>query len=152
MQDPASAEQIAMKYLSLAPMMDERMRRQWAASEAQAYGWGGVRAVSGAIGMSPNTIRRGLAELLDRQAHPGAPVDLRIRRPGGGRKALTENDPDLLDALEHLVDPVTRGDPESPLRWTCKSTTQLAAALTRQGHALSPRSMGRLLNAAGYSQ
>jgi hypothetical protein len=151
MQDPASAEQIAMKYLSLAPMMDERMRRQWAASEARAYGWGGVRAVSGAIGMSPNTIRRGLAELLDRQAHPGAPVDLRIRRPGGGRKALTENDPDLLDALEHLVDPVTRGDPESPLRWTCKSTTQLAAALTRQGHALSPRSMGRLLNAAGYS-
>ena len=140
-----------MKYHSLAPMMNERMRRQWAASEARAYGWGGLRAVSGAIGMSPNTIRRGLAELLERQAHPGAPEDLRIRRPGGGRKALTENDPELLDALEHLVDPVTRGDPESPLRWTCKSTTQLAAALTRQGHALSPRSVGRLLNAAGYS-
>jgi len=140
-----------MKYHSLAPMMNERMRRQWAASEARAYGWGGLRAVSGAIGMSPNTIRRGLAELLERQAHPGAPEDLRIRRPGGGRKALTENDPELLDALEHLVDPVTRGDPESPLRWTCKSTTQLAAALTRHGHALSPRSVGRLLNAAGYS-
>jgi hypothetical protein len=151
MQDPASAEQIAMKYFSLAPMMNERMRRQWAASEARAYGWGGVRAVSGAIGMSPNTIRRGLAELVDRQAHPGAPEDLRIRRPGGGRKPLTENDPDLLDALEHLVDPMTRGDPESPLRWTCKSTTQLAAALTREGHALSPRSVGRLLNEAGYS-
>jgi hypothetical protein len=151
MQDPASAEQIAMKYLSLAPMMNERMRRQWAASEARAYGWGGVRAVSGAIGMSPNTIRRGLAELLDRLAHPDVPEDLRIRHPGGGRKALTENDPDLLDALERMVDPVTRGDPESPLRWTCKSTTQLAAALTRQGHALSPRSVGRLLNAAGYS-
>jgi hypothetical protein len=151
MQDPASAEQIAMKYVSLAPMMDERMRRQWAASEARAYGWGGVRAVSGAIGMSPNTIRRGLAELENRQAHPDAPLDLRVRRPGGGRKALTENDPALVDALEHLVDPVTRGDPESPLRWTCKSTTQLAAALTRQGHALSPRSVGRLLNAAGYS-
>lgn len=151
MQDAASAEQIAMKYLSLAPMMNERMRRQWAASEARAYGWGGVRAVSGAIGMSPNTIRRGLAELLDRQARPGAPVDERIRLPGGGRKPLTEKDPDLLDALEHLVDPVTRGDPESPLRWTCKSTTQLAAALTRQGHALSPRSVGRLLNEAGYS-
>jgi hypothetical protein len=150
-QDAASTELIAKKYLSLSPMMDERMRRQWAASEAQAYGWGGVRAVSGAIGMSPNTIRRGLAELQDRQAHPDAAVDSRIRRPGGGRKALTENDPDLLDALEHLVDPVTRGDPESPLRWTCKSTTQLAAALTRQGHALSPRSVGRLLNAAGYS-
>ncbi len=140
-----------MKYLSLAPMMDERMRRQWAASEARAYGWGGVRAVSGAIGMSPNTIRRGLAELQDRQAHPDVPVDLRVRRPGGGRKALSEKDPDLLDALEHLVDPVTRGDPESPLRWTCKSTTQLASALTGQGHALSARSVGRLLNAAGYS-
>src|SRR6204780_2413352 len=151
MQDPASAEQIAMKYLSLAPMMDERMRRQWAASEARAYGWGGVRAVSGAIGISRNTIRRGLAELQDRQAHPDVPVDWRVRRPGGGRKALSENDPDLLHALEHLVDPVTRGDPESPLRWTCKSTTQLAAALTGQGHALSPRSVGRLLNAAGYS-
>src|SRR6202043_3888325 len=151
MQDPASAEQIAMKYHSLAPMMNERMRRQWAASEARAYGWGGVRAVSGAIGMSPNTIWRGLGGLLERQAHPGAPEDLRIRRPGGGRKALTENDPELLEALEHLVDPVTRGDPESPLRWTCKSTTQLAAALTGQGHALSPRSVGRLLNAAGYS-
>jgi hypothetical protein len=151
MQNPASAEQIAMKYLSLAPMMDERMRRQWAASEARAYGWGGVRAVSGAIGMSPNTIRRGLAELQDRQAHPDVPVDLRVRRPGGGRKALSEKDPDLLDALEHLVDPVTRGDPESPLRWTCKSTTQLAAALTGQGHTLSARSVGRLLNAAGYS-
>jgi Rhodopirellula transposase DDE domain len=151
MQDPASAEQIAMKYFSLAPVMDERMRRQWAASEARAYGWGGVRTVSGAIGMSPNTIRRGLAELQDRQAHPDAPMDSRIRQPGGGRKTLTENDPDLLDALEHLVDPMTRGDPESPLRWTCKSTTQLAAALTRQGHALSSRSVGRLLNAAGYS-
>jgi hypothetical protein len=151
MQDAASEEQIAMKYHSLAPMMNERMRRQWAASEAQAYGWGGVRAVSGAIGMSPNTIRRGLAELLDRRSHPDAPVELRIRRPGGGRKTLSENDPGLLEALEHLVDPVTRGDPESPLRWTCKSTTQLATALMRQGHALSPRTVGRLLNEAGYS-
>ena len=134
-----------MKYLSLAPMMNERMRRQWAASEARAYGWGGVRAVSGAIGMSPNTIRRGLAELLDRQAHPGAPVDLRIRRVGGGRKALTENDPDLLDALEHLVDPVTRGDPESPLRWTCQSLRQLATQLTARGHQVSHTLVGELL-------
>src|ERR1700686_1990333 len=117
MQDPASAEQIAMKYLSLAPMMNERMRRQWAASEARAYGWGGVRAGSGAIGMSPNTVLRGLAELLDRLAYPDVPEDLRIRHPGGGRKALTENDPDLLDALERMVEPVTRGDRESPLRW-----------------------------------
>ena len=127
------------------------MRRQWAASEAQAIGWGGVRAVSGAIGMSPNTIRRGVAELLDRKAHPRALVDSRIRRPGGGRKRLIENDPDMQSALEGLVDSATRGDPESPLRWTCKSTTQLAQALTLQGHALSPRTVGRLLNEAGYS-
>ena len=151
MQDADAVEQIGQKYGSLAPLMDERIRRQWAASEAQAYGWGGVSAVSGAIGMSPNTIRRGLAELLERQAHPEAPVDQRVRRPGGGRKSLTLIDPELLASLELLVDPMTRGDPGSPLRWTCKSTTQLADALTKQGHALSPRTVGRLLNDAGYS-
>ena len=151
MQEPAAVGQIERRYRSLAPLMDERMRRQWAASEAQAYGWGGVSAVSAASGMSPNTIRRGIAELLERARHPNAPVESRIRRPGGGRKSLTEIDLELLDSLERLVDPTTRGDPESPLRWTCKSTTQLAEALTRQGHALSPRSVGRLLNEAGYS-
>jgi hypothetical protein len=151
MHDPAVVEQIGRKYDVLGPLMDERMRRQWAASEAQAYGWGGVSAVSGAVGMSPNTIRRGLIELRERQMHPEAPVDSRVRRPGGGRKSLTLIDPDLLGSLEALVDPMTRGDPESPLRWTCKSTTQLADALTKQGHALSPRTVGRLLNDAGYS-
>jgi hypothetical protein len=152
MQDLEALERIGQKYCSLAPLMDERMRRQWAASEAQAYGWGGVRAVSCATGMSPNTIRRGLAELVERQAHPESPVDsARVRTPGGGRKSLTLTDPDLLESLEELVDPVTRGDPQSPLRWTCKSTTQLANALTRRGHVLSPRTVGRLLNAAGYS-
>ena len=151
MQDRATTKQISVKYRSLASLMDERMRRQWAASEAQALGWGGVRAVSAAIGMSPNTIRRGVAEVLERRAHPRAPLDLRIRRAGGGRKSLVEIDPGLVEALERLVDPVTRGDPQSPLRWTCKSTTQLAQALTRQGHVLSPRTVGRLLNEAGYS-
>src|SRR6266487_3388234 len=105
MQDPATVGQIERRYRSLAPLMDERMRRQWAASEAQAYGWGGVSAVSGAIGMSPNTIRRGWSELLERRAHPETPVDQRVRRPGGGRKPLTQIDPNLLDSLEHLVDP-----------------------------------------------
>ena len=151
MRDPDAFELIGQKYGALAPLMDERMRRQWAASEAHAYGWGGVSAVSGVIGMSPNTIRRGLVELRERQEHPGAPVDPRVRRPGGGRKPLTLLDPDLLASLEALVDPMTRGDPESPLRWTCKSTTQLADALTKQGHGLSPRTVGRLLNEAGYS-
>lgn len=144
-------DQIGQRYGALAALMDERMRRQWAASEAQTYGWGGVSAVSGAIGMSPNTIRRGLAELMERQSHPEAPVDARIRRPGGGRKSLSVLDPELSDSLDELVDPMTRGDPQSPLRWTCKSTTQLADALTKQGHPLSPRTVGRLLKGAGYS-
>ena len=151
MHDPATVRQIERRYRSMSPLMDERMRRQWAASEAQAFGWGGVSAVSAAIGMSPNTIRRGIEELQERARHPKAPVESRIRRPGGGRKPLSEIDEELVDSLERLVDPATRGDPESPLRWTCKSTTQLAEALTRQGHPLSPRSVGRLLNEAGYS-
>jgi transposase len=131
--------------------MDERMSRQWAAAEAAAYGWGGVRAVSEATGISPHTIRRGAAELAERAAAPDSPVSTRIRRPGGGRKACTESDAELAAALESLVDPVTRGDPMSPLRWTCKSTTRLAEELTRQGHPVSASTVGRLLKAAGYS-
>ena len=151
MQDMATIRRIESKYAALASLMDERMRRQWAAAEAQAYGWGGVRAVSRAIGMSSNTILKGLAELEWRAQNPTAPIEDRIRRVGGGRKALTETNPELMAALERLVDPATRGDPESPLRWTCKSTSQLAQALTHAGHVASPRSVGRLLNAAGYS-
>ena len=131
--------------------MDERMRRQWAAAEARAYGWGGVRALSGVLGMSPNTITKGLAELAAREEDPGAPLDDRLRRRGGGRKGRSEADPALLETLEGLVDPVTRGDPDSPLRWTCKSTTRLAQELTQRGHTASPRTVGRLLNADGYS-
>jgi hypothetical protein len=131
--------------------MDERMSRQWAAAEAAAYGWGGLRAVSRAIGMSPHTIRKGQSELADRQANPNSSTSARIRRPGGGRKPRTESDPGLEMALESLVDPATLGDPQSPLRWTCKSTTRLAEELTRQGHPASPSTVGRLLRAAGYS-
>ena len=151
MQDAASLAVIATKYLSLAPLMDERMRRQWAAAEARAYGWGGVRALSSMISMSPNTIQRGLAELIQRAETPDTPVSTRLRAEGGGRKPCSEADPDLVEALEQLVDPATRGDPESVLRWTCKSTTHLAQALTEQGHPVSPRTVGRLLNADGYS-
>lgn len=150
-QDEAALQQLEAKYRSLAALMDERMRRQWAAAEARAYGWGGLRAVSGAIGMSPNTIRKGLAELDAREEHPEAPVDPYLRRKGSGRKRRTEADPEVAQALERLVEPMTRGDPESPLRWTCKSTTQLARELTRQKHRVSPRTVGRLLNADGYS-
>ena len=151
MQDETALQQIEAKYRSLSPLMDERMRRQWAAAEARAYGWGGLRAVSAAIGMSPNTLRKGLAELAARDEDPCAPVDRHVRRKGGGRKRLTQSDPQLLAALEVLVEPSTRGDPQSPLRWTCLSTTNLAEQLSRQGHAVSPRSVGRLLNDAGYS-
>jgi DDE family transposase len=151
MRDEATIRQIAAKYRSLDELMDERMRRQWAAAEAQAYGWGGLQAVSGAIGMSPNTIRKGLGELAAREANPDEPVSTRLRREGGGRKRCSEADPELIEALARLVEPVTRGDPMSPLRWTCKSTSNLAEELTRQGHGVSPRTVGRLLSADGYS-
>lgn len=151
MQDATSTQRIAEKFESLAAMMDERMRRQWAASEARAYGWGGIYVVSVATGMSPHTIRKGLGELLDRAENPGVPIPERLRAAGAGRKRCTESDGELQGALERLLDPVTRGDPQSPLRWTCKSTTQLAKELTRQGHPVSPSTVGRLLRAAGYS-
>jgi Rhodopirellula transposase DDE domain len=151
MQDEAVLLTIESKYRSLSVLMDERMRRQWAAAESRAYGWGGVRAVSGVIGMSPNTIRKGLSELALRDEHPDAPLESGLRRAGAGRKRRTQADPQLLNALEDLVEPTTRGDPESALRWTCKSTTLLAQELTRQRHPVSPRTVGRLLNESGYS-
>ena len=151
MQEESALLAIESRYRSLSSLMDERMRRQWAAAESRAYGWGGVRAVGSVIGMSPNTIRKGLAELAVRDENPQAPVAPGLRRAGAGRKRHTESDPQLLQALESLVEPTTRGDPESPLRWTLKSTTQLARELTRQKHPISPRTVGRLLNDLEYS-
>jgi hypothetical protein len=151
MQDVAAIQGIASRCAALFPLMDERMRRQWAAAEAKSYGWGGIRAVSRATGLSPNTIAKGLVELETRATGPAAARTERLRKPGAGRKRATDADPGLADALEQLVDPVTRGDPQSPLRWTCKSTTQRARELTRQGHPASPRTVGRLLKAGGYS-
>jgi transposase len=149
--DIAAIKRLETVYDTLTPVMDERMRRPWAAAEAQAYGWGGIQAVSTAIGMSANTIRRGLGELSERQANPGVEASGRIRQEGGGRKWQTELDPGLSSALERLIEPATRGDPESPLRWTCKSTTHLASELTAQGHPVSTSTVWRLLTAAGYS-
>ncbi len=151
MQDAGTIRRIRVKYRSLASMMDERMRRQWAATEAADLGWGGVTAVATATGLARNTIMVGTHELEVRRAHPRAAISLRLRREGGGRKALTETDPELLQALERLVDPVTRGHPQSPLRWTCKSTGKLAEELTRQNHPVSDRTVAALLRAAGYS-
>jgi Rhodopirellula transposase DDE domain len=151
MQDESAIEQIESKYRSLVSVLDERARRHWAATEARAYGWGGVSAVGAATGMSPNTIRKGLAELAARESDPDSEVSSRLRKPGGGRKRLTETDPQLSIELDRLVAPVTRGDPESPLRWTCKSTSHLAQELSGQGHPISARAVAQLLNLAGYS-
>jgi hypothetical protein len=150
-QDATTAERIRQKYRSLSPLMDERMRRQWAASEADALGWGGVSLVSFATGLARNTIAVGLGELDHRRRHPRQAVALRIRGVGGGRKPMAQIDPGLQRALESLVDAATRGHPESPLRWTCKSTARLAEELTRQNHPVSDRTVAALLKEAGYS-
>jgi len=141
---------IRQKYRSLRPEMDERRRRQWAAAESRDLGWGGVTAVAQATGLSRTTITAGLHE-LDLPAERRAVAATRVRGPGGGRKKITENDPELLGALEALIEPLSRGDPESPLRWTCKSTGRLAEELTRQRHPVGPRSVAALLHMAGYS-
>jgi transposase len=116
--------------------------------ESLSLGWGGIAAVAAATGLSPKTIRLGRREL---EATGGAESPRRIRRAGGGRKKLTEQDAQLLPALEALVEPATRGDPESPLRWTCKSTRQLAGELKRQKHRVSHTKVAQLLRQAGYS-
>ena len=147
-----TVQAIKTKYTSLEPVLDERARRLWAATEARAVGWGGITQVSEATGLSRITIKAGLSE-LDLPVTPGdrKAARQRVRRPGGGRKPLVDHDPDLLRDLETLVDPVTRGDPMSPLRWTCKSAARLAAELQARGHAVSERAVNRLLHGLGYS-
>jgi len=130
--------------------MDERMRRQWAGAEARAIGWGGLTAVSLATGLSRNTVAAGLAELIRRRGH-SCQSPQRIRRSGGGRKPLTQIDPELRTALLALVDSATRGHPESALLWTSKSTSKLAAELSRQGHPVSDRTVAALLKEEHYS-
>ena len=150
MQDAQVIERIQTKYRSLEPEMDERMQRQWAASEARDVGWGGITAVAQATGMSRTTITDGLRELMLPEEERAREAS-RIRRPGGGRKSVTEIDPGILAALEALIQPTTRGDPESPLRWTCKSTENLADELKRQNHPISACTVARLLREVGYS-
>jgi len=151
MRDEERIQHIKDRYRALSPLLDERARRQWAAAEAKTYGWGGRRHVSKATGIAPNTISKGLKELQERRRRPRRPLSTRLRRKGAGRKRREIGDPGIADALERLVDPATRGDPMSPLRWTCKSTYQLADELTRQGHPIKPRTVARLLKEAGYS-
>jgi Rhodopirellula transposase DDE domain len=147
MQDAAFIERIRRKFLLLQPALDERSRRLWAATEAMEFGWGGITAVTIATGLSPTTIAMGLGELRSGNISEGA----RVRRPGGGRKSVSEHDPALVPALERLVEPTTRGDPESPLRWTIKSTRVLAEELARQEHPVSHATVATLLEQEGFS-
>lgn len=143
----SAVQEIQGRFEALSLCLNERSRRIWAATEARRYGWGGITIVSQAVGMDPKTIRRGLSELDD-------PVRLaphRVRSSGGGRKNLTEKYSNLVGDLESLVDPVTRGDPESSLRWTCKSTYKLVDELNRQDYPISQRTVCKLLSELGYS-
>jgi hypothetical protein len=137
---------VSARFAAIAPHLNERQRRLWVGAEARALGHGGVSLVARATGLSRPTIYKALEEI---DAPPLA--DGRVRRAGGGRKRLTDADPELEAALDALVDPDSRGDPMSPLRWTCKSTGQLALALTRGGHPVSADTVGRLLRESGYS-
>jgi hypothetical protein len=150
MLDAKVEVRIRCKFRALDVELDERRRRQWAAAEARDLGRGGISLVARATGLSRPTILGGLRELKS-SAKERAALGMRVRRVGGGRRALTETDRNLLVALEALIEPATRGDPESPLRWTCKSTARLAAELTRQKHPVSDRTVATLLKQAGYS-
>jgi transposase len=135
------------KFNQIEKLLNEKARRRWVAVEAQAIGHGGIRLLSLATGMAISTIRRGIGELEDLSA------DDRVsqRKSGAGRKTIEDSQPDLLQALESLIDPETRGDPCSPLRWTIKSTKTLAAALVKKGYNVGATTVRRLLKKLGYS-
>ena len=139
-------QQLSTKLNTVLPHLNEKQRRLFLAAEATALGWGGISKVAQATGVSRVTIYKALEEI---QLH--SPVSERIRKPGAGRKGVEEHYPDLSKELESLVDPVTRGDPESPLRWTCKSTRQLATELARQGYRASHVTIAELLHDLDYS-
>lgn len=152
-----AARTIEAKYRALAGRLDEATLRLWAAAEARSLGRGGVSLVAKAAGVSRTTVYAGLAEIeaagraaKGKAKAPAAPAQ-RVRAAGGGRKKLVELNPELLDALDALVEPTSRGDPMSALRWTCKSTTRLADELNRQGHAVSQRTVCDLLAQLNYS-
>ena len=136
---------LVAKYAAVEPVLDERSRWRWAAAESLAIGYGGDAVVSSATGVARETIRKGRREI----ARDEAPTD-RIRRPDGGRPRIQQDQPGIHAALQALVDPLTRGDPTSPLRWTCKSRAKLAAAQTEQGWRVSSTTVGRLLHRLGY--
>jgi hypothetical protein len=139
--------ELTAKFHAVWPLLDERARRLMAASEARALGYGGVSLVCRACGLSRKAIANGIREIDEGVALPAG----RIRRSGAGRKSLEASDPRLVDTLEGMIADQTRGDPESPLRWTCKSTRALAAALTRRHHPVSHMKVGQLLHDLDYS-
>jgi hypothetical protein len=149
MNKSLAIQSIRQKYDAVQEVLHERGRRIWAASESLQLGWGGISLVEKAIGMSHTTIRRGLREIQSGKVKNLSPEQSRLE--GGGRKNLTAHYPDIPDALESLIDPVMRGDPESPLRWTCKSTRLLSHELNRQGYDISPSSVRFLLHQLEYS-
>jgi hypothetical protein len=152
-QNAAAIDRIRRKYQPLQSALNERARRLWAGSEAVELGWGGATTVAQPTGLSRTTVRAAIAELHRARRSRGKQVLVtpRIRRPGGGRKALPEHDSQLLAALETLIEPTVRGEPDSPLRWTIRSTRVLAAALHRNGHPVSHATVAHLLAAAGFS-
>ena len=145
-RDIALEAAIVEKYVAIAPVLDERARRLWAATEARAIGYGGDALVSAATGLARETIRNGRREI-----EHGVDVTGRVRRAGAGRPDIEQAQPGIKEALEQLVDPLSRGDPTSPLRWTCKSKAKLAAALSKSGWTVSATTVGRLLHELGYS-
>jgi hypothetical protein len=142
---------IEEKYNALYGLFDERTRRLWAAAEARSLPYGGTSIVASVTGLSRTTILAGIKELRDKATVRVLKQKSRVRRPGGGRKGIKEHDPSLEQDLEMLVEPLTRGDPESPLRWTCKSTRKLAEELNRQGHRVGDRKVADLLHGLHYS-
>ncbi len=151
--DPARIEEIRSRFQDLAPVMDERVTRLWAAGEARSLGRGGIAAVTKATGILGKRIRYGIRDLAEMQDSPPSEPsrEQRVRRPGAGRKALTEIDATLVPDLESLIAPLTRGDPESPLRWTCKSVRKLAEELREMGHAIGAQKVSELLHDLDYS-
>jgi hypothetical protein len=144
---PVDAEEsLAAKFAAVFPHLDERQRRLVMAAEARVLGHGGIKVVARAADVSAVTVSRGVSELEG----GGEPLG-RARRPGGGRKQVAATDPGLKGALLALVDPESRGDPESPLRWTTKSTRHLAAALTAAGHPVSAPTVAALLKEESFS-
>ena len=139
-------ERLAAKLAEIRPYLDERQWRLLLGAEARAIGRGGLKVVAGLAGASPNTVARGMRELEE-----GVVPDGRVRHAGAGRPSVEQADPGLLAVLAALVDPESRGDPESPLRWTTKSTSHLAEELTGRGHEVTDRTVARLLKEAGYS-